>query len=579
MDYRQVTPPAGIDFNDFDTFQCPGGSASTNGSYFPQEWSPESVMTAGTAATTPPPRSPAKLPEIGPILLPRVRPQDQNMDFQPHTGFSHVRTASLPVNALPHQFGSYLPQIATRRSISPPARSGLATPGSAPLAFDHMVMDTASRRPSMHSRTHSTSHIRSHSRNNSSTSIDASVLGRYGFPTYRQSPGPQPGPPTPGSTMSRTPSAMSHLAPIAMPNGQIQSYPARRRTASPPANPSRLSVEADVDCNYDWQDSTSTILDYLTSSNPKPSLTQRLSDANPLLQPYMWFDVRNVSSWSDFNIKTITAMPNLLNLMNVSVGTRNLPAPGRINVNPETSMQLAETCANFHAVKVNAALKVAQGDKHMVMRTLQQSGPNARSQPEFVSNYQSDIEKTIYGDGRGRVVGIVKCYDQWNSGFRNGTPPEKVLYLRGLARLHYFMREHGCRYGFIMTEIELVCVRAGVNSGADTALPLFGCLEVARAVQIATSHKDANGNLQMTVGLALWYLHMLAKEQPMPGQHHWKLEIGGPAAGTRHHHLARDAWMPKPNLTETRAIKKVRGWVWPSEPVNRKELGRVKRRV
>lgn len=578
MDYRQVTPPAGIDFNDFDTFPCPGGSASTNGSYFPQDWSPESVMTAGTAATTPPPRSPAKIAEVGPALLPRVRPQDQTLDLHSHPGFAHSRTASLPVNGLPQQFGSYLPQVATRRSISPPGRCGMATPGSAPLAFDHMMMDTASRRTSMHSRTHSTSHVRSHSRNNSSTNIDASVLGRYGFPTYRHSPGPQPGPPTPGSAMSRTPSAMSHLAPIAMPSGHMQSYPVRRRTASPPANPSRLSVEADVDFNCDWQDSTSTILDYLTASNPKPSLTQRVSEANPLLQPYMWFDVRNVSSWTDFNITTISAMPGLLNLMNISVSSSHLPTPGRVNANPETPFQLAETCAKFHAVKVNAALKVAQGDKHMVMRTLQHTGPNPRAQPEFVSNYQCDVERIISGDGRGRVVGIVKCYDQWNSGFRTGTAPEKVLYLRGLARLHHFMREHGCRYGFIITEIELVCVRAGVDASSDSAIPLFGCLEVAQAVQIATSGKDSNGNLKMTVGLALWYLHMLAKEQPMPGQFHWKLDVGAPAALTRNRHLQRDAWMPKPNLSETRAIKKVRGWVWPAEPVNKKEIGRGKRR-
>ena len=540
-------------------------------------------MTAGTTATTPPPKSPAKMTEIGPALLPRVRPQDQSMDFMPpthgfaHSRFNHGRTASVPVNAFQHQFGSYLPQSASRRSVSPPGRSDLATPGSAPLAFDHMVMDTASRRPSMHARTVSTSNIRSHSRNSSSTSIDASVLGRYGFPTYRHSPGPQPGPTNTGAPMSRTPSAMSHLAPIAMPNGHIQSYPIRRRTASPPANPSRLSVEADVDA-CDWQGSTSTILEYLTASNPKPSLTQRKSDVNHLLQPFMWFDVRNVSAWTDFNMTTLSAIPGLLDLLNVGVAAAHLPTPGRVNVYPETSTQLAEMCASFHAVKVNAALKVAQGDKHMVMRALQQSGPGSRPQPEFVSNYQSDLERTIYGDGRGRVVGIVKCYDQWNSGMRNGTAPDKVNYLRGLARLHHFMREHGCRYGFIITEIELVCVRAGVAKDSDSTLPLFGCLEVAQAIQIATSGKDSNGNLQMTVGLALWYLHMLAKEQPMPGHFHWKLEVGGPAAMTRKHHLPRDDWMPKPNIPETRAIKKIRGWLWPAEPLNRKECGRGKRK-
>ena len=575
MEYRQVTPPANFDYDDFTkSLQCPGGSASTNASYYAQDWSPESVMTVGTAITTPP-KSPAKIREIGPTLLPRVRTQDQAMDCAPSQSFlGHHRTASLPVNVYP-QFGSYLSagQTAIRRSASPQGRADLPTPGSAPLAYDHMMMDAASHRPSMGSRSHSTTNVRTHSRNSSSTSIDANMLNRYGFPTYRQSPTPQPGQSS-AAPMSRTPSAMSHLTPIAMPNGQIQSYPARRRTASPPANPSRLSTEMEFDPQLDLTESS--ILEYLTMPNPTPSLTQRTVEGNRAQQSHMWFDVRNVSTWADFNVATISAIPGLLNLMHVKVTLRDLPTPGRVNIMPETPAQLAELCANYHAVKVNAALKLAQGDKHMFMRTLVPM-PGYRQRPDFVSNYQSDMEKTIYGDGRGRVVGIVKCYDQWNSGMRNGTPGNKVEYLRGLAYLHHFMREHGCRYGFIMTEIELVCVRAGGAPDPDTTVPLFGHLEVAQPVQIATSGKGDNGNLRMTVGLALWYLHMLAKEQPFPGQYHWKLDVGGPAALTRQRHLPRDDWMPKPNLSEKRAAKRVRGWIWPDESLSKREVGRGRR--
>ena len=482
----------------------------------------------------------------------------------------HGRTASLPSNAFPAQFGSYLPprQSTERRSVSPPRGTDLPTPGSAPL-----MMDSASRRPSI-SRTVSSSNVRTHSRNCSSTSIDASVLGRYGFPTYRQSPTPQPGP---GSTvsMSRTPSAMSHLAPIAMPNGQIQSYPARRRTASPPAQPSRLAEEVEFDPKLDLAETS--MLDYLTTPNPTPTLTQRINEAAVRSdQPHMWYDVRNVKAWSDFNVATISTIPALLELLKVRVPLRSLPTPGRVNLNPETPAQLADMCANFHAVKLNAALKLAQGDKHMAMRTLRPA-LGARQQPEFVSSYQSDIEKTIYGDGRGRVVGVVKCFDQWNSGMRNGEPQHKVKYLEGLSLLHRFMRDHSCRYGFILTEIELVCVRAGGPPTGNSSVPLFGYLEVAEPVPIATLGTSENGNLQMTAGLALWYLHMLAKEQPFLGQFHWKMDVGGPAALTRQHHLPRDDWIPKPHTSETRAGKRARGWVWPDEPLHKRECGRGRR--
>ena len=533
-------------------------------------------MTSGTSATTPP-RSPAKFREIGPTLIPRVRAQDQIMDAGPSQSFyGHSRTASLPSNAFPVQFGGSLPMrpMTDRRSTSPPGE--LPTPASASTPYDHMIMDPASRRPSLaNTRSVSTSNIRTHSRHSSSTSIDASVLGRYGFPTYRGSPTPQPIPSS-SAQMSRNPSAMSHLAPIAMPGGQMQSYPARRRTASPPANPSRLSAEVEFDPKLDLTEST--ILEYLTAPNPTLTPVQRIAEGVRGQSVHMWYDVRNVTTWADFNINTISSIPMILDLLQVKVTLRDLPTPGRVNLYPENPAQLADTCANFHAVKVNAALKLAQGDRHMAMRTLK-AGPGARQQPEFLSNYQSDIEKTIYGDGRGRVIGLVKCWDQWNSGKRNDTPAQKVDYLRGLSHLHRFMREHGCRYGFIMTEIELVCVRAGGHPSAEDPRPLFGYLEVAEPVEISTSGMGEGGKLQMTAGLALWYLHMLAKEQPLPGQFHWKMEVGGPAALTRQHHVPRDSWMPKPVQSELREAKRNRGWIWPHETLSKRECGRGRRNM
>jgi len=235
MDNRQSTPPTAIQCDGLDLL----GSAST-ASFFDDFWSPVSGLTA---ATTPSP----KVREYGPSLLPKVRAQDQLVEATHSHSHGHSRTTSLPANAYSTQFGSYLPARPSveRRSTSPPVNHGPAY-ASVPTAYDHMMMDPASRRPSLSSmRSSSTSNIRSHSRNSSSTSIDASVLGRFGFPTYRQSPGPS-SMVNAGIAMSRTPSAMSHLAPIVMPSGQMQSYPARRRTASPPANPSRLSVEVEA---------------------------------------------------------------------------------------------------------------------------------------------------------------------------------------------------------------------------------------------------------------------------------------------------------------------------------------------
>lgn len=549
------------------------GSASTVSCFNDDFWSPASALTS---ATTPSP----KVPEYGPSLLPKVRAQDQLLDAHPPQ-HAHNRTISLPNNTYCAHFGSYLPARPSteRRSTSPPINHAQQTQLPAPSALDHMIMDPASRRPSLSNiRSVSTSHVRahSHSRNSSVTSIDASVLGRYGFPTYRQSPGPQPMP-TAGAAMSRNSSAMSHLTPIAMPTGSMQSYPVRRRTASPPANPSRLSVEVEAEPSYYHDETTNTILEYLTAANPQPSEVQRPSaELSGTQKKHWWYDVRTVRPWTDFNIDTMTAIPGLLNILEIDVGSSHLPTPAASDTHLETSAQLVNLCANHYAAKVNAALKVAQGERHMHMSV----APHDGRLPHFRANYQSDIEQTIFGDGRGRVVGIVKSWTQWNSGQRSGTPAQQVRYLDALACLHQFMRDHGCRYGFIMTEIELVCVRAGGLPTEQSSKPLFGYLEVSAPVRMATSGRKDDGSIQMTTGLALWYLHMLAKEQPLPGQLHWRMDVGAPADLSRQHHeKKRDLWMPKINTREEREAKQVRGWTFPHEPLHKKESGRGRKKV
>ncbi|KAF2165692.1 hypothetical protein M409DRAFT_55578 [Zasmidium cellare ATCC 36951] len=576
MDFRHVTPPSEVDAGEYDDLQCPGGSASTDATYYPHDWSPQTVMTCATT----PPRSPMIIRENGSRLLPKPRDQDQLME--PASGLpsfpSHSRTASLPSNVFSMQFGPALPGRPSldRRSTSPRGRAVDAAPTPAPSPYGHLQPESMlGNRPSMgNMRSVSSSHIssvRSHSRNASSSSIDASMLSRYGYPTYRQSPTPQPV--TYGASMSRTPSAMSHLAPIAMPGGQVQNYPNSRRTASPPANPSRLSVEVEPPEEEDLR--TSTVLEYLTGSNPTPSLIQRINETNKAQNSHFWFDIRNLRAWSDFDISTISSIPGLLDLLKIDISLSSLPTPSKVNLAPETPAQLAELCASHHAVKVNAALRVAQGDKHISMRTLRLA-PGARQQPEFIANYQSDAEKTIYGDGRGRVVGIVKSYDQWNSGYRHGSPVDKIRYLEHLAHLQRFMREHGTRYGFIMTEIELVCVRMGGTPNEEN-IPLFGYLELSPPIQISSSC-SSNEETKMTAGLALFYLHMLAKEQPFPRQFHWRVDVGGPTALTRKRHLERDEWMPKVNQQDKRGSKRIRGWVWPDEPLHKRECGKAKRK-
>jgi hypothetical protein len=456
-----------------------------------------------------------------------------------------------------------------------------------------------------HVRSSSTSAVRphrSHSRSASSGSVDESVLGRFGFPTYRNMPQYITTTSSAATTSATTvtsnyvtslpqPQPLGFVPQLQMPqlpkSNSVQQYPVVQASMLLPVQPPSQSFATDIAFDaVPGGSATTCLMDYLTSPNPAPTLVRRIV-ANTMRGLHPWFDVRNLRSWDDFNINTITSIESILPLLQVAVNEGQLPVPHRPNLQPETESALRDVYRDYHLAKVNAALRVAQGESHMVMRACK-AAPGGRPQPDFVSNYQSDYEKTIFGDGRGRVVGLVRAYDQWNSSMRSDSAATQVKYLGGLAALHHHMREHGCRYGFIVTEIELLCVRAGGPSQANSndfhtaknnGLPVFGFLETAAPIRLSTSGIDPETGLpRMTADFALWYLHMLAKENPLPGiACTWRMDVGGPTALTRQNCLERDSWMPKASEMEKREARRLRGWVWPEEPLSRKEVGRVKR--
>jgi hypothetical protein len=323
---------------------------------------------------------------------------------------------------------------------------------------------------------------------------------------------------------------------------------------------------------------TSSLMSYLTSLNPTPVVMDRVNQIRDPNAKHFWWDVRQIRSWTSFDTSTIASIPGLSAILNIGL-PQALPEPPQYRTSqPESEAHLHNLCNKFYATKLNAALKIAQGSTHLKMTASQHP-----DRPSFVSNYVDDNTAMSYGEAH--VVGLVKPYWTWNSTMRTMGNAQKVEYLRGLSHLHKHMRDYKCRYGFIMTETELVVVRNGVDSK-----PKFGYLEV-QSIDLAKNvtedeaaamnevEFDEEGNvikkpMKMTALLALFYLHMLAKNRPLDGQPSFKSEIGAPAEGTRRICLPKDLCWPEPQLAEKRAAKRGRGWVWPEEPINRKELGK-----
>ena len=529
--------------------KLPGSSHSRHASGSSSWSSPESAITHATTPNVSPLRG------YGPCLLPQIRTQDQHLEPQASRD-GHSRRALSQELVVESPDLAYRPHY-QRSTTSPPDFSSNLT--------------STSTTSSIQSENPSHRHL-GHARSISTPTVEGATLRRACPPTYRS-----------------LPVYITHQSPQYTPAvvPGLEDFV----SIAPASNPHPLYRELTPELLVETgNEPTSTIGKFLTEPNPAlnlvPTHYRGYGDGSP---KHCWWDIRNLRTWGDFRLDAISSVEILNGLLNVPVNAAALPRPAPLSTtgaNPQDLQGLANTIENFHASKVNAALKITQGnERHLSMQHMR----NAQDGSFFISNWANDREASLSGNGRGRVVGLVKPYEQWNTGKRNVEKRDEkcqdgVEYLRHLAHLQVLMRAHNCRYGFIVTEIELVCVRMGTEEGA----PYFGMLELSDPIPMKNHHSTTSLSArhsdprpdQLTACLALWYLSMLAGESVLPGQYGWKIEVGPPAGWTRSKVLksgleGRDKWMPKVTLAETRHACTLRGWAWPEDRVHRAKEGVV----
>ncbi|KAL6718967.1 hypothetical protein ACLMJK_003202 [Lecanora helva] len=513
-----------------------------------------------TRATTPcrSPHSPVR--QVGPVLLPKIRPCDQGLEPSVRPKHTHRRALSTFSNP-PEHASSRRPGY-QRSTTSPPECSSVITPSSGASGVSSWTVNSATD----YSATYSASSrgTSSHGRSTSTSGVDTTTLRRYGNPTYRTMP------------VYTTRSSPQYTAAVVP---EIANFVPPELTLAAPAVYRELTPE--LECSYG---PTTTITRYLTSPNPSIRLVARLSVGNGI-HSHCWWDIRNLRPWTDFDLDTISAVPGFTRsifssnssssagLLNIPIEAAALPTPliSHSHLEPANERALQDSLTRYYATKINAAIKTCQGHtRHITMR----AEHTPENGPHFVSAYANDTTATLSGNGRGRLVGLVKPYEVWNTGMRHGKGQTHVKFLTQLGHLQRLMREHGTRYGFIMTEIELVCVRMG--SLESSTAPYFGLLELADPIPL--SNKGEEGDL--TAGLALWYLHMLCADHALPGQLGYKVDVGPPVALTRQKVLpgGRDKEMQSVGVQESRIAKTRRGWVWPEDGFHRIKEGKAGKR-
>ncbi|KAJ5773927.1 hypothetical protein N7457_008823 [Penicillium paradoxum] len=616
--YRPTTPPR----LSLQEYIGSGHSRhASNSSIYSGESSPWSTVTGNTSPTTSPTRH-----HHGPKLLPKIRPQDVVVEPVSTGGpLRHRRVLSNTRN--PPGFVPYPPArpSTSRHTRDVVDRLTLASPISPVPVAAHGSFSALSS-PVTITPSYKRKGGGGHSRSVSASGIDAATLSRFGYPTYRDLPKyvpqmhAQTTPTTPVTPV--TPNIMIHpsysqrVGAQQAPSLTVPTPQYNYRQASAAQNsPVLLSPQEDL------APRSTTLLSYLTLPIQPINLVRNVSVVPTRgLHDYFWWDIRNLRSWTSFSLATFDSLDSrLIQLLKTEIPAELTPpvtvAPASLA--PESEPALVSLIRDLYAPRVNAALAVSQGKDHLQLYAapdVRNTGHKNYGHPHFLANYLSDTEQTSSGLPRGRLVGIVKSFDRWNTGMRNEAPYRQVEYLNGLAHLQRCMREHSCRYGFIITEIELVCVRAGCDTGDD--IPYFGYLEIAASIPLktATSRYAPSAALAtptsarsfsssscssfasrhdspdldqtedaspapMTASLALYFLLMLSKSVPLPHQPSAHLNVGGPGALTRQRILPepKDKWIPEPQIGEKRDAKRVRGWVWPQDPWHRREGGGVSR--
>ncbi|KAJ5918809.1 hypothetical protein N7454_009953 [Penicillium verhagenii] len=577
----QPTTPPGVPYEEY-LGSGHSRNASTS-SIYSSESSPWSTMTGNTSPVTSPTRH-----RHGPALLPKIRPQD--VVIEPVSAGGPLRNRRVLSNTRnPPGFAPYsLSRPSLRRNQPNGAdRQPLASPIS-PIVTTGLVSHSALSSPVT-----ITSNKRKgpggHCRSVSASVIDEATLSRYGYPTYRQLP----------KYIPHVQAQTTPTTPITPVTPNIVVYPSQ---------PQQMTVE-------------------VPRIAPAVNLVRNVSVIPTRgMHDYFWWDIRQLRNWTSFSVATIDTIDGLTQLLKTEIPTTLAPPVGvsSSRLAPESEPGLVALIRDLYAPRVNAALAVSQGEEHLQLYAapdIRNTGHKNHGHPHFLANYSTDTDCTSAGLPRGRLVGIVKSFDRWNSAMRNEAPHRRVEYLNGIAHLQRCMREHSCRYGFIITEIELVCVSAGCDDGCD--VPYFGYLEVAAPIPLKTaatggplsardvppalatpisarsfsssSHgssysqsrhpspmpesEDDGYATPMTASLALYFLLMLSKSVPLPHQPSAHLNVGGPGALTRQRTLPepKDNWIPEPQIGERRDAKRVRGWVWPQDAWHRREGGGVPR--
>lgn len=249
-----------------------------------------------------------------------------------------------------------------------------------------------------------------------------------------------------------------------------------------------------------------SLLEYLQGGPPALEVlwNESSSTDNTSNPRYNYRDIRSVDHWKTFNLATIMAKYGNV-LYAAALPPDPMPASPPRAVNSE--MCLRNRFTQYLDPKVRRSLRAGfqwlRDERRINGHSVLSFGEGSQAMV-----YEGFTPDTAYfEENRGsrpdnrpnRAPGDLEPSWKWSTQRQYRSDKDKKEFKQVLSQVNFYMVQHHARYGFVLTDRELVAIRR---------LDGNGNLELSDSIRW-----DAQGTANhpvLTVALALWYIGMLA---------------------------------------------------------------------
>ncbi|PYH46588.1 uncharacterized protein BP01DRAFT_355583 [Aspergillus saccharolyticus JOP 1030-1] len=249
-----------------------------------------------------------------------------------------------------------------------------------------------------------------------------------------------------------------------------------------------------------------SLMSYLQHGPPPlPIIAQGQSPQNTQNDNYRAADINNVGHWAGFNLASIQEQfgPLLAAAQIPDEPFQDSP-PRSINSEAAVRSRIDAYLSNRITRALRCGFSHLQSTQQLANLTIinYDVGQMAATPGGFTPDFAFFDPNLNSMNRPNRVPGEAKPSFKWSLGLRNHpAPSSREEFKQALSQVNYYMRQHHARYGYIITDRELVAIRR---------LDEDGNLELSTS--IPWTAKGTASEPRLTVLLGMWYLGMLAAD-------------------------------------------------------------------